>query len=71
MLQVFKKNIFDLYDFLFTSSIHYIIGHTVRLWSLRFAPEGPAYELWLEQSYVISPEFNKRAEQIPLAIRFY
>ncbi|CAO3617236.1 unnamed protein product, partial [Mucor hiemalis] len=44
---------------------------TVRLWSLRHIPEGPVYELWLEQKYEIDPSFDERAEQVPLSVKFY
>ncbi|KAI8359802.1 hypothetical protein BD560DRAFT_405287 [Blakeslea trispora] len=46
-------------------------GKTVRLWSLRYVPEGPVYELWLEQSYTMDPSFDERADQVPIMIKFY
>lgn len=46
-------------------------GKTVRLWSMRCVPEGPAYELWLEQSLDIDTSFGQRAQQVPFTIKFY
>ncbi|KAI9356894.1 hypothetical protein BD770DRAFT_443995 [Pilaira anomala] len=47
-------------------------GRTVRLWSKKYIPEGPLYELWLEESLEIKiSSFKEKDEQLPAVIKFY
>ncbi|KAI8087485.1 hypothetical protein BDF21DRAFT_437516 [Thamnidium elegans] len=64
-------NTIDLCYFLLNLNVKCEIEKTVRLWSMRYIPEGPLYELWLEQNYTINPSFDERAEQVPFTIKFY
>ncbi|RCH85583.1 hypothetical protein CU097_003178, partial [Rhizopus azygosporus] len=47
------------------------VDRTVRLWSIKYIPEGPLFEPWLEQSLRIKPYFDNRLEQVPDSMRFY
>lgn len=38
---------------------------------MKYIPEGPLYELWLEESLEINTSFEKKAEQLPFVIKFY
>ncbi|KAI9470665.1 MAG: hypothetical protein EXX96DRAFT_622871 [Benjaminiella poitrasii] len=39
--------------------------------SLRFEPNGSLYELWLDDSLLIQPEFEEKSEALPKFINFY
>ncbi|KAG0822793.1 hypothetical protein G6F16_011166 [Rhizopus arrhizus] len=43
----------------------------IYLWSLRYEHEGRAYELWLEKTLHLQPEFEKQNEELPNVINFY
>jgi hypothetical protein len=38
---------------------------------LKYIKEGPAYELWLEETLDINPRFDKAADQLPQVLSFY
>ncbi|KAG1413349.1 hypothetical protein G6F59_010742 [Rhizopus arrhizus] len=44
---------------------------TLYLWSLRFEPEGPVYELWLEDMLLIKPDIEDKLEAMPAIINFF
>ncbi|KAG1176736.1 hypothetical protein G6F46_002079 [Rhizopus delemar] len=44
---------------------------TLYLWSLRFEPEGPVYELWLEDMLLIRPDIEDKLEALPAFINFF
>ena len=41
------------------------------MWSLRFEPEGPVYELWLEDMLLIKPDIEDKLEAMPAIINFF
>jgi hypothetical protein len=44
---------------------------TVYLWSMKLAPKGDIYDLWLEDSLDIKPYMGDKLESIPNIIQFY
>ncbi|CEG80194.1 hypothetical protein RMATCC62417_14563 [Rhizopus microsporus] len=44
---------------------------TIYLWSVKYAKEGPAYELWLEGRLNIKPKFENKVEELPKVLNFY
>lgn len=47
------------------------IDNELLLWSLRFEPDGPLCELWLERSLTIDHQFDKKVEFLPSMISFF
>lgn len=47
------------------------IDTTVYMWSLRQVEEGPACELWLEESLDLDTKFDQVTEQLSKALNFY
>jgi hypothetical protein len=48
-----------------------VLEETLYLWSLRFEPGGPVYELWLEDMLLIRPDIEDKLEAMPAIINFF
>lgn len=40
-------------------------GENIYLWSLRFEPKGPIFELWLEDTLYIKPDIDDKLDALP------
>ncbi|KAG1466888.1 hypothetical protein G6F56_004605 [Rhizopus delemar] len=46
-------------------------GENIYLWSLRFEPKGPIYELWLEDTLYIKPDIDDKLDALPRFLNFF
>ncbi|KAG1489126.1 hypothetical protein G6F48_011629 [Rhizopus delemar] len=46
-------------------------GKNLHLWSLRFEPEGPVFELWLEDILYIKPDIDDKLDAFPSFLKFF
>ncbi|KAI9258446.1 hypothetical protein EDC94DRAFT_635717 [Helicostylum pulchrum] len=44
---------------------------SIRLWSLRYEPQGPVFDLWLETTLKIKPDINDKLESLPDYLNFF
>ncbi|KAG1146909.1 hypothetical protein G6F37_004431 [Rhizopus arrhizus] len=43
----------------------------IYLWSLRFEPKGPIFELWLEDTLYIKPDIDDKLDALPRFLKFF
>ncbi|KAI7891202.1 uncharacterized protein EV154DRAFT_509002 [Mucor mucedo] len=46
-------------------------GENICLWSLRFEPKGPIFELWLEDTLYIKPDIDDKLDALPRFLKFF
>ncbi|KAI7899312.1 uncharacterized protein BX663DRAFT_441561 [Cokeromyces recurvatus] len=46
-------------------------GENTYLWSLRFEPKDPIFELWLEDTLYIKPDIDNKLETLPCFLNFF
>ncbi|KAG2235784.1 hypothetical protein INT48_001010 [Thamnidium elegans] len=46
-------------------------GENIYLWSLRFEPKGPIFELWLEDMLYIKPGIDDKLDALPRFLKFF
>ncbi|KAI9481550.1 MAG: hypothetical protein EXX96DRAFT_608234 [Benjaminiella poitrasii] len=53
------------------SSVTHGAEENVHLWSLRFEPKGPIFELWLEDTLHIKPDIDDKLDALPHFLKFF
>ncbi|KAG1471658.1 hypothetical protein G6F56_001993 [Rhizopus delemar] len=65
------KSIADEFPMATVGTFQRSLGENVYLWSLRFEPKGPMFELWLEDMLYIKPDIDDKLDALPRFLKFF